>query len=306
MESRVKLNRRKAKEERQELKAKKRLRLKKKFKIIIFFIIFLCIGTILYARFCEPFRLEVKEYKVDVSSNITDNYNGLKIVHFSDLHYESTILEDELNKIIDTINNLNPDLVVFTGDLVDEDISLDEKETASLIKELSRIDSNLGKYAIYGNHDLNISRFDNIMKNSDFMILNNSYDLIYNQDNNPILIFGFDDMINGSPSYDTLLDESLVDIPYKIVLVHEPDYIDEFKNAIGANLVLSGHSHGGQVKLPLIRPLFLPIGCKEYYDDYYEVNEIKLYISSGLGTSILKLRLNNIPSINLYRLNKIK
>ena len=81
--------------------------------------------------------------------------------------------------------------------------------------------------------------------------------------------------------------------------MHEPDNI---KYTSDFDLVLAGHSHNGQVKLPYIGAIFTPNGSKKYYDEYYKVNKSDLYISGGLGSSILNLRFFNKPSINLYRI----
>lgn len=87
---------------------------------------------------------------------------------------------------------------------------------------------------------------------------------------------------------------------YKILIMHEPDYIKEVSNSY--ELILAGHSHNGQVRLPLVGALILPPGAKDYYKPYYKYNNSDLYISSGVGTSTMDLRLFNKPSFNLYRL----
>ena len=134
------------------------------------------------------------------------------------------------------------------------------------------------------------------------MILENNYDLIYNKDNNPFLIYGLEDTLEQNPSLENY-NEELKKTSYKILLVHEPDYVDNLKNN-EFDLVLSGHSHGGQVKLPGIKPFFLPEGCQKYYSEKYDVNNTKLFISNGVGTSKIKVRLGSTPSINLYRIVK--
>ena len=88
---------------------------------------------------------------------------------------------------------------------------------------------------------------------------------------------------------------------YSILVLHEPDYIEDF-NYNDFNLILAGHSLGGNIKLPFIGGIVKNKGSKIYYDKYYELNDIKLYISGGIGTNNLKFRFNNRPSFNLYRL----
>lgn len=94
---------------------------------------------------------------------------------------------------------------------------------------------------------------------------------------------------------------------YSIVLVHEPDYTDnilQYNNNI--NLILSGHSHNGQVRIPIIGTIYTPNGAKKYYDEHYNIGNTNLYISGGIGNSKLDVRLFNHPSINLYRINSNK
>ena len=66
--------------------------------------------------------------------------------------------------------------------------------------------------------------------------------------------------------------------------------------------MLSGHSHGGQVRIPLIGKIYTPVGAKTYYDDYYKLDNKEIFVSNGIGTSTLNIRFNSVPSINLYRL----
>ena len=96
-------------------------------------------------------------------------------------------------------------------------------------------------------------------------------------------------------------------ISYKIILTHEPDITDEIiKKDNSVNLVLAGHSHNGQIRLPLIGALTTPNEAKKYYDNYYKIGNTHLYVSSGIGVSKVNFRLFNRPSINFYRINKIK
>ena len=89
---------------------------------------------------------------------------------------------------------------------------------------------------------------------------------------------------------------------YSILLMHEPDYIDDL-NINNYDLVLAGHSHNGQVRIPFIGAIksTLPSGSKKYYDRYYKIKNTDLYISNGIGTSKINFRLFNRPSFNLYR-----
>lgn len=276
----------------------------KKF-IIILVIIILILGLgLLYSRFIATSGLKVKEYKV-VNNKITDSYHGLKIIHLSDIHYNSTINEKELNNIVDKVNEIKPDIVVLTGDLIDERLSY-EKDI--LINCLSKIEAKLGKFAVSGNHDIPLDDYNYIIKESGFTSLDNKYELIYSKTSEPIIIsgigYGDEDIGIKTEQYDKYISELKADDIkpiYSILLVHEPDTVDNL-DLNKYDLVLAGHSHGGQVRIPFIGKLYTPEGAKKYYDEYYKINNTDLYISSGLGTSMYKFRLFNRPSFNFYRI----
>ncbi len=270
-----------------------------KFIIILIFVIII---TFLYGRFVEPNFFKIKEYNI-VNENFVENFYGLKILHISDIHYGNTTDKKDLDRILNKINLTKPDIVVMTGDLYS--IELSDEQIEELKNFLNSIDASISKYAIKGNHD-NDELWDSIIKDTDFIDLNNNYDLIYNKNNNSIFMAG----INTEDEIDTnfeKIDEYLNNnadneqIVYKILLLHKPDSITNFDYS-KYDLILGGHSHNGQVNIPLIGPIYTPVGAKKYYKGYYELNNTKLYISSGIGTSLFKMRLFDMPSVNLYRL----
>lgn len=280
--------------------------MKKIFKRLLglFIILFL---IIIYARYVGTMGLKTKEYTIN-SKDIPAGFDGIKIVHFSDLHYNRAITLSKVKEVVNEINLINPDIVVFTGDLVDIDATLTDKDYNDLTNLLTKINAKYGKYAVMGNHDYGdkYENVKNIYNDSYFKCLNNEYDIIYNQNNEEIFIGGI-----GSVSYeqddvaktlDYLNDNH--DIDYRIVLVHEPDISDKIVDNYQVNLILAGHSHNGQIRLPFIGPIYTPQYAKKYYDNYYYIKGTDLYISSGIGVSLLNYRLWNRPSINFYRINK--
>lgn len=279
-------------------------------KIIRFLLILtlIIILIILYARYIGTSGLITKEYKIE-TYDIDDKFNGLKIVHFSDLHYLRVTNNNTLNKIVNEINTINPDIVFFTGDLLDKDYNPNEEETNLLINSLKNIKSKYGKYSIIGNHDdkKDIELLQKIYTNSNFSLLQNNYDIIYEENNNKLFIGGIDTYTHNKSDIDKTMNyfNDNEDIKYKIILVHEPDYTDKILENYDIDLILSGHSHNGQINIPYIKNIFLPYGSKNYYKEYYKINDTDLYISSGIGLSMVNLRLFNRPSINFYRINKI-
>ncbi|MGE5456362.1 MAG: metallophosphoesterase [Ignavibacteriales bacterium] len=281
-----------------------------KGKIILYFLILILIltGGLLYSRYVATTGLVVKEYKI-TNKKITSTYTGLKIVHISDIHYGSTIFKDELDEIVKKVNILKPDIVLFTGDLFTDDL-INDKYIKELTNELSKIEAKIGKYAINGNHDYDHEEeFEQIIEKSGFINLNDTYDVIYNKNNEAMFIagistnsygkLGINDKIEPIMNY---LQSEENKATYNILLLHEPDFVDDIKYS-NFDLVLAGHSHNGQVRLPFIGAIYTPYGSKQYYNEHYKLKDTDLYISSGLGTSLLKLRLFNKPSFNFYRMS---
>ncbi len=284
----------------------KREKLHKRIRhFLIFFFSFLTIifSVFLYMRFVATSNLIVKEHKV-TNSSLPDSFNGLKVVHFTDLHYNSTVNKNVLENIVKKINNLKPDIVVFTGDLVSEEDLLTDKDISDIITLFNEINCTIGKYTIKGNHDYHNDYFNKVFDQTDFIFLDNTYDLIYYKDNSPILINGIGSSIKGDSNIDKAYIPQTEQDLFTITLVHEPDTLDDILLKYRVDLCLSGHSHNGQIRLPFIGALTTIEGAKKYDDAYYKVNKTDLYVSGGLGTSIFKLRLFNRPSINFYRLTK--
>lgn len=273
-----------------------------KFLNYILFIIVLIASIVLYSRYIGIKGLIVKEYRVE-SQILTKNFSGLKIVHFTDLLYKSTVDEKDLEKLINKINVLAPDIIVFTGDLV-TNIKTSEKDKEILIKYLSKLDSKIGKYAIYGDHDYMYDDFKIVMEESDFIILNNEYDTIYNETNDPMYIVGLPtsskEEINLEEAFKFYNEE---DRKYIITLIHDGKTIDKINEAnYEVDLILGGHSLNGSVIVPFYGPLFIDDNSGKYFEEKYTKGITNIFISSGIGTDKYNFRFNNRPSFNLYRL----
>lgn len=278
----------------------------KKVLKILTGILFVIIGIILYARFIGTMGFDTKEYTI-LSKNLPTGFDGLKIVHFSDIHYNRAITSEKIDKLISEINLINADIVVFTGDLIDKDVSLTVSDYDYLTKSFNKINAKYGKYAILGNHDYNdMDKVIQVFNDSNFKYLENSYDIVYNNIGEKIFVGGIGNITHNLDDLDKTMEyfNSNDDIDYKIILLHEPDFSDNVVDNYNVNLILAGHSHNGQVRLPVIGAVYTPTHAKKYYDNYYDINGTDLYISSGLGVSIVNYRLFNRPSINFYRINR--
>jgi len=265
---------------------------------------FLILASIIlysYARFIEPVLLTVK-YENIYSDLLNEKNDNIKIIQFSDSHISRYFNVTNLKKAVHKINAQNPQIVVFTGDLINKFNHYDNKENIHEIWEvLSEINAPLGKYAVYGNHDYGGGAeraYRQIMTNSGFKILVNENIKI--KENN-INIIGLDDSIFGTFDKETivsLLDENY----YNIIISHEPDVAEYFLQ-YSTDLFLAGHSHGGQVNLPFIR--YTPLLAQKYIRGLYGIDnyrQTKIYVNIGLGTSTIPMRLMAAPELTVITL----
>ena len=280
--------------------------IKKVIKVVLKWTVILTVFFTLffaYTTYISTVKVGVREYRIK-NKKIPDTFNGLKIIQLSDLHFGSTMFNEDVNKIKKLSNERKPDIVIFTGDLINKQYDLNSKEQEKLIKELKGINASLGKYAILGDEDN--EKIATIFNQSDFTILRNEYDLIYKDDNNPILLIGLTSIKKDQDiekAYSYFKEETHNSNIYTITMLHEPDVVDDIVDIHQTDLFLAGHSHNGNIRVPFIKySLFKVENAKKYDQDYYKVRDSKLYISSGLGTP-KGIRLFCRPSINFYRLS---
>lgn len=216
-----------------------------------------------------------------------DAKNKIKIIQISDLHFYS--LQYFHRTIAKRINFIKPDLILITGDSIDK-----ENRVNSLNEFLQLIDNSIQKYAITGNWEYWGNVDLNKLKE---IYLNNNCELLINENRNltiknrKISIVGIDDYIGGNADFKTAI-KNLKPANTNIVLSHCPEYRDIISkqiNSINIDLILSGHTHGGQITFLGFVP-FKPRGSGRYLKGWYKETEPKMYISKGIGTSILPIR----------------
>lgn len=258
----------------------------------------------IYARYIEP-ELLIVHHEVIGSDSLGKEAEPLKIVQFSDTHVSEDYTPHNLRKAVEKINKNSPDIIVFTGDLIDN--NKDYEDTEVLIKELKGLKAKICKIAVYGNHDHGgngTRRYKTIMESAGFILLNNASYIIDRGDGYTINIMGIDDLLLGKPDIKKAV-EGINDTHYNIFISHAPDIADKLKT-YPIDLQLSGHSHGGQVAIPFIGAPFTPPYAQKYIKGMYEIEgskRMKLYVNPGLGTSQLRYRFLNIPEITVFELN---
>ncbi|MFJ8530713.1 metallophosphoesterase [Bacillus sp. NPDC094106] len=256
-----------------------------------------------YAKYIEPNSLSLTHHTLR-SPLIPKSFHGMKIIQFSDLHLGYYFSLQRLSYIVSKINETAPDIVLFTGDLIDNYQTYSDAPFVSSI--LRNIHAPFGKFAIYGNHDhggYGTEYYDLIMSDSGFELLKNTEKRIRLLDNSEISIFGIDDLLLGKPEIDSTLQYAQKDI-YTIVLVHEPDIAPKTAQ-FPVNLQLSGHSHGGQVQIPFLGAIITPALAKHYIEGFYHIHNLLLYVNRGLGRTRVPFRFMARPEITLFTLHHL-
>lgn len=257
---------------------------------ILFLVIIILFLLFLYARYINTSGLVVKETAI-IDEAMNEAYNGLKIVQFSDIHYGRTTFQDDMEKLVQSINELNPDILIFTGDLFDSD-NISDEDIKLMSDYLSELQARLFKFAVIGDYDQQyIDTYHLIMNDSGFTILDNTSKLVYDNALEPINFVG----LTSTSDIKSLYDNDY----FTITIMHQPDMVQDLPNS---NIVFAGHSLGGQIKIPFIGGIIKKDGARTYLNDYYKVDGMQLYISNGIGTENFSFRLFNKPSITLYRL----
>lgn len=247
-----------------------------------------------WGHYIEPSMIRVRHYDINLGSASALRY-GIRIAQFSDVHLGFSRSAAELEDIAAKVNAEKPDIIVFTGDMYD-DYADSGEDDGSVIAALNAFSAPMGKYAVIGNHDNVTSarrRTIEILTEGGFTVL---IDRSVELEEFGISLFGLDDCIYGGDPSAFKAKEGYCNI----LLCHEPDIFDKVS---GEDLMLSGHTHGGQAVMPVVGPLHLPKLGKNYPGGLYEKEGSYLCVSRGLGATIVDLRFLCPPEISIIDLN---
>lgn len=273
--------------------------IKKKTNIFIkigFFLLLLFILIYIDFHFIEPEIITVEEYAI-TSNKVTENYNGLKIVQFSDIQFGRITNEKELKKVVTKINETKPDIIVFTGDMLSDYITLSDDNKNFLKDTLKELNASLGKYAVTGDKDYaDIDFYKELCETAGFKILNKETIPIYYKGNTPIYITG----IASLQEEKDMLWHTESNNNYQILLAHEPIRFNE--NYKYTDLTLSGHSMGGIIRIPFLNGILKDENSSTYEKGRYDKENSTLFVNPGIGSDKVNGRFLNHPTIYLYRL----
>lgn len=219
--------------------------------------------------------VEVQRVAVPVSG-LPAALHGITIAQLSDIHHSQIVPLPVIEQAVALTNRLAPDVVFLTGDFVSNDV----RYAAACAGALAALHARLGVYAILGNHDYwtDAQEVTAQLQRGGIPVLNNTSVRLAGD----LWVAGIDDAWSGTPQ----LDQALTGIPAgatTILLAHEPDFADQ-AHGRGITLQLSGHSHGGQVRVPFTNRPVVPFLSWKYYTGLCKVGDLWVYTNPGLGT----------------------
>ena len=251
--------------------------------------------------------LELNKHAIK-SSKLPKEFDGFRIAQISDLH--NAEMGDANEKLLTIIKEADPDIIAITGDMIDSR-RMDVQIALDFAKEAVKI---APCYYVNGNHELRVLEYEELkegLREQGVIILENNKATI-TKDGESLTIIGLSDpslearyiYTEEDEILDLYLNElSKADGNYKVLLSHRPEYFELYFEA-GMDLVLSGHAHGGQIRLPFVGGIIAPHQgfFPEYDGGLYIKEETNMIVSRGIGNSLFPLRFNNRPEVVLIEL----
>jgi uncharacterized protein len=266
-------------------------------------------GLALYSGEVERHWIDVENRDITLRGLAAD-FEGMRIVQLSDIHMDYYTEPFFLRRVVERINQLKPDAVFLTGDYVTSGQWADSVaheaawECAGILKGLKC----KSVHAVLGNHDVTVGSaiVESAFRTNGINILRNSF-LPIERGSGRFWLAGLDDPVVGHPDLNATIpnmirnrrDEPLV------LLCHAPDYATHIQSqeaGQAVDLMLSGHTHGGQIRLPLIGALVLPPMGKRFVQGWFQLGRMGLYVNRGIGTIGVPFRLDCPPELTLFTL----
>ena len=266
-------------------------------------------GLALYSGEIERHWIDVTQRDVALRG-LSADFEGMRVVQLSDIHMDAFTEPFFLRRVVERINQLKPDAVFLTGDFVtsgkwpNSDAHEAAWECARILKELHC----KSVYAIFGNHDVVVgaASIGAALRASGINVLRNSF-LPLERGSGRMWLAGLDDPLAGHPNLDAAIPENIRNLRNEpvVLLCHTPDYATRVQlhpAGQAVDLMLSGHTHGGQIRLPLIGALVLPPMGQRFVEGWFQLGTMGLYVNRGIGTIGVPFRLDCPPEITLITL----
>ena len=243
----------------------------------------------------EANTLIVEKIQVRLA-RLPKNLDGFRLIHLSDIHHSPFTSLEHISRAVEIANNLKPDMFILTGDYV----SHESEYIAPMAEVLGKLESKFGTFACLGNHDhwTDAESVTNLMREVGINVLINQ-GLRFTAKNASFWLAGVDDYMVGKTDLRAALRGSYPD-EMKMLLAHNPKILNRAARA-GIDLMLSGHTHGGQVKIREDDKRILP--RRKLKNGLYRRKETQIYVTRGIGTVVLPVRYQCPPEISLIELH---
>ncbi|QNI34337.1 metallophosphoesterase [Alloacidobacterium dinghuense] len=264
------------------------------------------VGLAFYAGEIARHELDIVKRTI-VIPGLPESFKGFRIVQISDIHFKEFTEASFLKLVLHEVNGLKPDLVALTGDFVSYG-PIARYRSIGWAYEcgelLTRIECPL-RYAVLGNHDCIVSEAaaGDALTCHGIPLLENAA-IPLEREGKRIWLAGVTDALESHirPDFNRAIPKTAIrDDERVILLAHEPDILPTVAK-YDVDLMLSGHTHGGQVRIPFLPPVQLPPLGKEYIEGHFQVGRTQLYVNRGIGTTGLPFRFNCPPEITVITL----
>lgn len=264
--------------------------------LILFAIVFSMLGSLTFAKKIEPNQLNI-QYQTLKDAKISKSMNDISIVYFTDLQYGKFENKERANKLFDTIQHLDPDILIFGGDLFDTSCEMTQKDRTYITKKLSSIHAPLGKFCVLGEKDeANNDVVRSILTQSQFEILENKTILLTNEQDDGITLSA----LSSQPKINKI---STSNEQYNLLISHMPDAItNEELSTKSISLALCGHSHGTQITFPVLGGYKSINGSKLLNRSHAKKLSFPYIISTGVGCTHTNLRFMAKPEVYYFML----
>jgi len=262
-------------------------------------------GVGAYSFGYEPRHLVAENREIRLR-RLPPAFDGLRIAQLTDVHFGTNVRASHLEHAVRLARDFQPDLVLHTGDFVVHPFGESHGPKGARFAEpcgdiLSTLKPPLGNFAILGNHDHwnDATIVTGALQERHITVLRNANHAI-ERDGARIWLAGIDDAFVGAADFDAAL-AAIPGDEFTLLMAHEPDTADH-ASRFPVDLQLSGHSHGGQVKLPFVGPLILPALAQKYPEGWYSIGNLQLYTSRGVGLINPPVRFNCPAEVTLLTL----
>jgi predicted MPP superfamily phosphohydrolase len=306
---------------------------------VIYNLIAFAIVCLLYGFLVEPFRLKQTDYKIKLAG-LPEQWQGRKIAFFSDIHAGSFYTPSLFGNAVTKVMENRPDLILIGGDFIEERTNIkNERFRSDLSDQLARLKAPLGCFAVFGNHDAetaeNISYVTELLKDAGISLLSNDAVTI-----DGVILAGLEESYHQKPDLQAAMQKLGIEEPgsddnsissvgenqagaqndsqdialeiteennhqdlCRIIMVHQPDHLPTPEATSDTDLILSGHSHKGQITLFGL-PIYTVDGGRERIYGHYDLpGGAQQITTSGLGTVHIYARFFAMPEITIIELS---